>query len=86
MKKLCMIALVLFIFIFGLKMGETSHSPNSILEKEKDKFETEIVTPNNGYTPKTLQPEENMVNKTAHKIDRMIDQVVEKMKSILKKL
>jgi len=86
MKKLCIIAFILFIFILGLKMWETSHSPNGILENEKDKFETEITTPNNGYIPKALQPEENVVNKTAHKIDRMIDQVVEKMKSILKKL
>lgn len=86
MKKLCIVAFILFIFILGLKMGETSYTPNSVLENEKGKFETEIVTPNNGYTPKTLQPKENMVNKTAHKIDHMIDQVVEKMKSILKKL
>lgn len=86
MKKLCIIGFILFIFILGLKMGETSHSPNTILENEKEKFEVEIITPNNGYTPKTFQPEENMVNKTAHKIDHIIDQVVEKMKNILKKL
>lgn len=86
MKKLCIIGLILFIFILGLKMGETSYSPNTILENEKEKFEVEIITPNNGYTPKTLQPKENMVNKTAHKIDRIIDRVVDKMKEILKKL
>ncbi len=86
MKKILIVFLIILAFIFGLKLADDGTSTSKLLEKDKILFEEEIKKPNNDYKPKEYVPDENIVNKTAHKIDNAIEKIVEKFKSILKKI
>ena len=68
MKKLLIVAIIIAIFIIGLKLGEETYNTNYLLEQEKEIFESEITNPNNDYQAKEFVPEDNIVNKVAKKI------------------
>lgn len=86
MKKVCIIFIIFLAFVLGLKMTDVGVSSSQLLEKDKIQFEEDIQKPGNTYHPKNYHPEENIVNRTANKIERTIDKIVEKVKDIIKKL
>lgn len=86
MKKIFILVTIIFIFIIGLKLGNNNYSANYLLEQEKDKFEQEIIMPNNDYEAKEFVPKDNIVNKVAKKVDNTIDKIIDKIKGILKNI
>ena len=84
MRKVFILICFLFIFLFGLTLGGSFNtSASKLFEESIDKFETEIIDPNNNYNGVILVPEENIFNKTANKLEDMIDKIIEKLFSFL---
>jgi len=86
MKKVCIFLIIFIAFVLGLRLAGTGTSTSKILENEIDQFEEQITKPQNEYRPKQYIPEENIVNKTARKIDNTIEKIIDKLKSIVKKI
>lgn len=86
MKKVILILIIFLAFVLGMKASDTGTSTSKLLEEEKIKFEEEITQPGNTYEPKTYVPDENIINKTAHQIDKTIDKMIQKIKDIVKKM
>lgn len=85
MKLLVIIFSCFIFFLFGLNCSSTA-TKGQLFEYQKEQYEQEIINPNNNYQPSELVPKDNIVNKTAHKIDDVIEKILEKMKSILRKI
>ncbi len=86
MKKVLIVLIIFIAFVLGLRLAGTGTSPSKLLENEIDQFEEQITKPENEYSPKQYIPEENIVNKTARKIDHTIEKIIDKLKSIVKKI
>ncbi len=84
MKNIVIILLLIICFILGVNASNMSYSYNGMLESEKDKFENTITNPSNEYTPKTLVPKENIVNKVANKCEDAMDSIFNKLMDIVK--
>ena len=84
MRKLFLIIVVFFIFLFGLTIGGNySKGSSKLFEESKQDFEGQIINPNNEYNNIILVPEESMINKTAKKLEDAIDSVIDKIFSFL---
>lgn len=79
MKKISIIFIVFIFFIFGLLIGNTNSSYSRVFEEAKDEFEENIKLPNNDYKPKTLKPDQGLINKMANFVDKIIDKVSDKL-------
>lgn len=82
MKRIIIFFLIIISFFVGIKIGSSSeyngHVPN-LFEEEKEKFENEIILPNNEYENKELIPKEYLPNKVANIIDKLIDKIIQKL-------
>ena len=84
MKKVIIILVCFFIFLFGLTLGGSFNSSSSkLFEESLDKFEEQIKDPLNEYESKALVPESNIINKTAKKCESFIDDLIDKLFSFL---
>lgn len=84
MKKVFLLVIFFFIFLFGLTIGGSfNNSQSQLFEEAKDKFETEISNPNNEYDGQILVPSSNIISKTAKKIESTIDELIDKLFSFL---
>ena len=84
MKKVFVLITVFFIFLFGLTLGGNyNKGASQLFEESKNQFENEIVNPNNDYNNIMLVPDDNVINKTAKKIEKVIDGVIDKIFSFL---
>lgn len=84
MKKVFLLVCVFFIFLFGLTIGGNfNKGRGQLFEESKKEFESEIINPDNEYNNKLLVPDDGFVNKTAKKIEKVIDGVIDKIFSYL---
>ena len=84
MKKVFLLVCVFFIFLFGLTIGGNfNKGSGQLFEESKKEFESEIINPDNEYNNKLLVPDDGFVNKTAKKIEKVIDGVIDKIFSYL---
>ncbi len=84
MKKVFLLVCVVFIFLFGLTIGGNfNKGAGQLFEESKKEFESEIINPDNEYNNKLLVPNDGFVNKTAKKIENVIDGVIDKLFSYL---
>lgn len=84
MKKVFILVCIFFVFLFGLTIGGNFNKGAShLFEESKNQFESEITNPNNDYNSVTLVPDGNLINKTAKKIEKVIDNVIDKVFSFL---
>ena len=75
---------VFFVFLFGLTIGGNfNKGQGQLFEESKKEFENEIVKPNNDYDNVMLVPDDGVINKTAKKIEDVIDGVIDKLFSFL---
>lgn len=80
MKKILVIVIFLFVFLIGIKIGNSyTISDNNIFENNKNEFEQEIVNPDNDYNSSNHVLEENLSNKIARKIDETIEKILGKI-------
>lgn len=79
MKKIVMIILIFIFFLWGLNIGGSYHNYGQMFENAKDEFEEEIKSPTNNYEPKSLEPEDKLINKFAHKIDSILEKIQNKL-------
>ena len=80
MKKIVYILIVVFVFILGITLGDTSYTKNKIIDGALEKFEEDIQKENNEYENIILKPRHNIFNNIAEKIENLIDLVSEKIK------
>ena len=84
MKKVFLIIVFIFIFLFGITLGGSfNNSQSHLFDEVKDKFESEITNPNNEYDSPLLIPKSNIINKTAKKLESTIDELIDKLFSFL---
>lgn len=84
MRKIFGLVCVFFIFLFGLTIGGNfNKGASQLFEESKNEFESEIVKPNNDYNNVILVPDDSVINKTAKKIEDVIDGVIDKLFSFL---
>lgn len=84
MRKVFMLVLIFFIFLFGLTIGGNfNKGASQLFEESKTEFENEIIKPNNDYNSVILVPDDSVINKTAKKIEDIIDVVIDKIFSFL---
>ena len=84
MRKVFILVCIFFVFLFGLTIGGNFNKGFSqLFEESKNQFESEITTPNNDYNSVTLVPDGNLINKTAKKVEKVIDNVIDKLFSFL---
>lgn len=84
MKKVFVLIGLFFIFLFGLTIGGNfNKGASQLFEKSKNQFENEIVNPDNSYNNIDLVPNENLINKTARKVEKTIDRFIDKIFSML---
>lgn len=80
MKKILVIVIFLFVFLIGIKIGNSyTISDSNIFENNKNEFEQEIVNPDNDYNSSNHVLEENLSNKIARKIDETIEKILGKI-------
>ncbi len=80
MKKILVIVIFLFVFLMGIKIGNSyTISDSNIFENNKNEFEQEIVNPDNDYNSSNHVLEENLSNKIARKIDETIEKILGKI-------
>lgn len=79
MKKILVLFIIIIMFMFGLVIGNTDSSYSRIFESAKDEFEDNIKLPDNEYTPKTLKPEEGIINKVANFVNKIINKISDKI-------
>lgn len=84
MKKIACLVIIFFVFLFGLTIGGSfNKGASQLFEESKEQFENEIVNPDNNYNSVPLVPNDNIVNKTAKKVEKIIDTVIDKLFSFL---
>lgn len=84
MKKIFLFVIIFFVFLFGLTIGGNfNKGSGQLFEESKKEFEDQIVNPNNEYNNITLVPDDGVINKTAKKIEDIIDGVIDKLFSFL---
>lgn len=80
MKKILVIVIFLFVFLMGIKIGNSyTISDSNIFENNKNEFEQEIVNPDNDYNSSNHVLEDNLSNKIARKIDETIEKILGKI-------
>jgi uncharacterized membrane protein SpoIIM required for sporulation len=80
MKKILVIVIFLFVFLIGIKIGNSyTISDSNIFENNKNEFEQEIVNQDNDYNSSNHVLEENLSNKIARKIDETIEKILGKI-------
>lgn len=80
MKKILVIVIFVFVFLMGIKIGNSyTISDSNIFENNKNEFEQEIVNPDNDYNSSNHVLEENLSNKIARKIDETIEKILGKI-------
>ncbi len=83
MKKIILVFIMITLFLSGLSLGGNfSSGASNFFEEAKDNFEDQITNPNNDYQNIDLVPNEYLINKTAHKIEKFIN---DKISSIFRK-
>ena len=78
MNKVFNLLIVLIVFLLGIQVGTSYvqyNTNNELFETEKNKFEEEIIKPNNQYEPKQLIPKKHLPNKIADKISNILDKI-----------
>ncbi|MBP3504027.1 MAG: hypothetical protein J6K18_02780 [Bacilli bacterium] len=84
MKKIFVLIIICFMFLFGLTIGGSfNKGASQLFEETKEEFENEIVVPDNNYQAMQLVPNDNIVNKAAKKFEKIIDKVIDKIFSFL---
>ena len=84
MKKIFVLIIICFMFLFGLTIGGSfNKGASQLFEETKEEFENEIVKPDNNYQALQLVPNDNIVNKAAKKFEKIIDKVIDKIFSFL---
>ena len=84
MRKVFVLVCIFFVFLFGLTIGGNFNKGTSqLFEESKNQFESEITNPNNNYDNIMLVPDGNLINKTAKKVEKVIDNVIDKLFSFL---
>lgn len=84
MRKIFILILILFVFLFGLSIGGSfNKSSSKLFEEAKEQFESEIINPENNYSNSPLVPNNNIVNIIAKKAENLIDGVIDKIFSFL---
>ena len=84
MRKVFLLIVSFFIFLFGISLGGNFNKGSSqLFEQSKEKFENIIITPDNMYENIDLVPEDYVINKTAKKVEKIIDSVIDKIFSFL---
>lgn len=80
MKKILVVIVFLIVFLFGIKVGNSyTINDNNIFENNKNRFEQEIVNPDNDYNSNNHVIEDNLSNKIARKIDETIEKILGKI-------
>jgi predicted PurR-regulated permease PerM len=84
MRKVFLLIVSFFIFLFGISLGGNFNKGSSqLFEQSKEEFENIIITPDNMYENIDLVPEDYTINKTAKKVEKIIDSVIDKIFSFL---
>lgn len=84
MRKVFLLIVSFFIFLFGISLGGNFNKGSSqLFEQSKEEFENIIITPDNMYENIDLVPEDYVINKTAKKVEKIIDNVIDKIFSFL---
>ena len=84
MRKIFLLIVSFFIFLFGISLGGNFNKGSSqLFEQSKEEFENIIITPDNMYENIDLVPEDYAINKTAKKVEKIIDSVIDKIFSFL---
>lgn len=84
MRKIFLLIVSFFIFLFGISLGGNFNKGSSqLFEQSKEEFENIIITPDNIYENIDLVPEDYVINKTAKKVEKIIDSVIDKIFSFL---
>jgi predicted PurR-regulated permease PerM len=84
MRKIFFLIVSFFIFLFGISLGGNFNKGSSqLFEQSKEEFENIIITPDNMYENIDLVPEDYVINKTAKKVEKIIDSVIDKIFSFL---
>jgi predicted PurR-regulated permease PerM len=84
MRKVFLLIVSFFIFLFGISLGGNFNKGSSqLFEQSKEEFENIIITPDNMYENIDLVPEDYVINKTAKKVEKIIDSVIDKIFSFL---
>lgn len=84
MRKVFLLIVSFFIFLFGISLGGNFNKGSSqLFEQSKEEFENIIITPDNVYENIDLVPEDYVINKTAKKVEKIIDSVIDKIFSFL---
>ncbi|MBR6517242.1 MAG: hypothetical protein IKT40_10445 [Bacilli bacterium] len=84
MRKVFLLIVSFFIFLFGISLGGNFNKGSSqLFEQSKEEFENIIITPDNMYENVDLVPEDYVINKTAKKVEKIIDSVIDKIFSFL---
>jgi predicted PurR-regulated permease PerM len=84
MRKIFLLIVSFFIFLFGISLGGNFNKGSSqLFEQSKEEFENIIITPDNMYENIDLVPEDYVINKTAKKVEKIIDSVIDKIFSFL---
>jgi predicted PurR-regulated permease PerM len=84
MRKVLLLIVSFFIFLFGISLGGNFNKGSSqLFEQSKEEFENIIITPDNMYENIDLVPEDYVINKTAKKVEKIIDSVIDKIFSFL---
>lgn len=84
MRKILLVLVIFFIFLFGLSLGGNfDNGASQLFEQSKEEFENVIITPDNMYENVNLVPKDYIINKTAKKAEKLIDNVIDKLFSFL---
>ncbi len=82
MKKVIYFIILIGIFVLGLVLGtKDTMSKNQLIDNAKNNFETSITNPNNDYQILNNEYEENIFNTSANFIDKIIQKIINKIKS-----
>ena len=82
MKRIIYIAIIFFVLVLGMQMGNGVH--NSSLQGNINDFENKIENGEDlSYEGSTYKIESNLINKVAKKSESVIKNIVEKFKDLL---
>lgn len=82
MKKIWTILIIILVLLVGIKIGGTTNYDsynNDLFENEKEKFENEIIIPDNDYENVELKPKEYLPNKVAKIINNILEKIIKKL-------
>lgn len=84
MKKILTVLALFTFLLIGIQLGsDVSYSKNKVVEEAKDQFESEITEDGNEYEPVVLEPNDSIINDVAKGIDKIINKVIDKFKSLI---